>query len=77
MTTVRELIKHLVKFSKDDPEHGDAEIMLVYDGGVAMEFSRADKVMGMGQNGDKTDLFLVFTPDLHGKRLKFDVKSVN
>lgn len=76
MTTVRELIKHLADFGKLCPENADAEIMFAYDGDVAFEFSRADKVVATDA-GDISDVFLVLTPNVLGKRLKFNVRSVN
>lgn len=62
--TVNELIANLSAYVSKSPENGAAEVLLNYDGGICMEFGRADDMHGL--MGERC---LTFFPNEQGKRI--------
>lgn len=66
MITVKELAKKLAIYAKTYP---DTEVLLEFDGGIAFPFERGEDNEAMGFDGMTKHKFLVFRPDVKGKRL--------
>lgn len=66
MITVRELALKLMIYAKNNP---DTEILLEFDGGVAFPFLDGQDNTAMGFDNLTEHKFLVFRPDVKGKRL--------
>ncbi len=64
MITVRDLAKKLAKYPDQD-----TEVMLEYDGGIAFPFLDGQDNTALGLDNMTKHKFLVFRPDLKGKRL--------
>lgn len=62
MITVRDLAKRLRDFANARPENGQMEVMLVYDGDIALQFGGADNHTVIAPDG-KMGQFLVFKSD--------------
>lgn len=66
MITVKDLAKKLTAYAQSNP---DTEVLLEFDGGVAFPFERGEDNTALGFDGLTEYKFLVFRPDLRGKKL--------
>lgn len=77
MITVEDLIVKLSTYAKV-PGNAKVEVLIVYDGDVAMEIGIGDDHSAMS-GGNFIERFLVLKPNMSGKRLKLksDLKVGN
>jgi hypothetical protein len=70
MIKVCDLIANLTRFVGEESGNGDVEVMLAWDGEQAYAFGRADITAALGESSLRTERFLVFHPEVLGRRLK-------